>query len=184
MIRSHWFKLLFNTIGFQAVWFTCAFTVNLTPPFNVIWIALVTFGFMAQHICLSHEWRVESDLIFKVSLIGFIFDTLLIQNHFIYFEGSYPGYLSGVQPFWMTCLWLSLGACLNHSLGWLKSLIKWSSLIGAVMGTFSYLAGAKLGVLSFGSSQAVMATALGWALTLPILTLLSRNPPPKTEIQQ
>ncbi len=177
-------KLFLNAIGFQTVWFTCAFTVNITSPFNVIWIALVTFGFLAQHIFLSHEWRVESNLIFKVSFIGFIFDTLLIQNQIIHFQGSYPGYLSGVQPFWMTCLWLSLGACLNHSLAWLKPLVKWSGLIGAVMGTFSYLAGGKLGVLSFESSQALMTTALGWAVTLPILTLLSLNPPLKAEIQR
>jgi len=100
-------------------------------------------------------------------------DTLLIQNDLVRFEGSYTGGGSGVQPFWMSCLWLSLGASLNYSLAWLKKFSVWSGFIGAVVGTLSYLSGDKLGVLHFESPLAYWITACCWGVSLPILVLLS-----------
>lgn len=167
------FKLLSNAAGFQIVWFTCALTVQNNPPHNVIWVCIVTLLFLLQHVYFSGKPKTEIILVLKVSLLGWLLDTLLVQNHLIYFEGSYPGSFSKMQPFWMTCLWLSLGASLNASLSWLKPLLSWSSLIGAVVGTLSYLAGAKFGVLRFESTIAIAITAICWGIALPILIMLS-----------
>jgi hypothetical protein len=147
--------------------------VNGTSPFNVVSILIVTTAFLTQHIYFCFDKKAEFELIFKVGLIGWVMDTLLIQNNIIRFEGSYAGGGSLVQPFWMSCLWLSLGASLNYSLAWLKRFRIWSGLIGAVVGTVSYLSGDKLGVLHFESPLSTLVTAFYWGLTLPILVFLS-----------
>ena len=170
---SNLLKIFCNAIGFQIVWFACAFTVNETFPFNLIWIIFATLVYIAQHIFFSNDRSSELGLIFKVATLGWVVDTLLIQNQLIYFAGAYQGYLNGTQPFWMTCLWLSLGASLNQSLGWLKKIGPWVSLVGTLTGTLSYYAGQRLGVLHFTTLNAVVITSLCWGVSLPLLTLLS-----------
>ena len=167
-------KLFLNAVGFQIVWFTCAFTVQSSPPFNMVWIGLATLVFLSQHFYFNSN-KSEFVLTLKVATLGWIIDTLLIQNHSILFEGSYFDSPLNVQPFCMTCLWLSLGASLNHSLAWLKNFINWSPLIGSALGTLSYLAGEHFGVLHFESCEALFITAASWAVALPILILFSMD---------
>jgi len=168
-------KIIVNALGFQLIWFACAFTANSAWPVNSLWIGALTLIFLCQHIYFTLKKKSEFVLILKVAIIGWMMDTLLIQSQLISFESSYPNKLAGIQPFWMTCLWLSLGATLNLSLAWLKKLSFLSPLIGALIGTFSYYAGDRLSVLHFQSTLSILLTSLFWGLVLPILILLATD---------
>ena len=56
------------------------------------------------------------------------------------------------------------------SLGWLKRSLPLALLFGAVGGPLAYVAGGKLGGLSFlQQTTALVALAIGWAVITPLL---------------
>jgi hypothetical protein len=164
---------LINAVGFQIVWFTCALTVNYQEPNNYIIVLTVTLIFLAQHLHFCNPSRSEFLFIIKIVFLGWMMDTLLLQNHLISFSSPYPSPLNLIQPFWMTCLWFALGATINHSLSWLKKMKGWSSLFGLVFGTLSYLAGSRFQVIHFESDLGIFLTSFCWALLIALFVLIS-----------
>ena len=82
--------------------------------------------------------------------------------------------LQTTLPFWLLMIWAGFILSLFYSLAWLAKLpIFIQSLIGGIGGALSYLAGFKLGAISF--IYPVLNTSLGlffiWALFLPLLIL-------------
>jgi hypothetical protein len=77
-------------------------------------------------------------------------------------------------PPWISALWANFGITLRHSLRWLERHLVLASLLGALIGPLSYVAGARLGAISFPEpSLALASLAALWALYLPLLFALS-----------
>ncbi len=72
-------------------------------------------------------------------------------------------------------LWLLFATTLNSSLGWLQRRLRLASLLGAISGPLCYRAGEALGALQLGSPVVYAATAVEWALMMPLGLLLARR---------
>ncbi len=100
--------------------------------------------------------------------IGFAWDSALVALGWI----EYPNgaLVPGTAPVWIVAMWVVFATTLNVSLGWLKRSLPLALLFGAVGGPLAYVAGGKLGGLSFlQQTPALIALALGWALITPLL---------------
>ena len=85
-----------------------------------------------------------------------------------------PWSIAGV-PLWMIALWGLFATTLTSSLRWLQGRWLLGSLFGAVGGSLSYVAGARLGALDLPASASLWVIALLWALALPLLSALARR---------
>jgi hypothetical protein len=71
-------------------------------------------------------------------------------------------------------MWMLFGTTLNLSMGWLKGRPILAAAFGAIGGPASYIAGQKLGGIIFlDYYAALIALAIGWAISMPILLALS-----------
>jgi hypothetical protein len=76
----------------------------------------------------------------------------------------------GVAPYWILAMWALFSTTLNLSMGWLKNSLVLASVMGAIFGPLSYVAGQRLGAIvlvDFVSSMVMLAII--WALVMPIL---------------
>jgi hypothetical protein len=85
-----------------------------------------------------------------------------------------PWSIAGV-PVWMIALWGLFATTLTSSLRWLQGRWLAGSLLGAVGGSLSYVAGARLGALDLPASASLWVIALLWALALPLMSELARR---------
>jgi hypothetical protein len=138
------------------------------------WIPIRAVSGIAFLIPTNSGYSLLQLMIIKIVLLGWMMDTLLLQNNLISFSSPYTSPFSLIQPYWMTCLWFALGATINHSLSWLKKTKAWSTVFGLAFGTLSYLAGSRFGVIHFESNLGILFTALAWALLIPLFVLISQ----------
>ncbi|MCG8433892.1 MAG: DUF2878 domain-containing protein, partial [Gammaproteobacteria bacterium] len=84
---------------------------------------------------------------------------------------------AGVAPLWILMLWAGFSLTLNHSLAWLQKHYFLAALFAAIASPLSYLAGEKLGAVTFTADIAVTATAVSvaWAAALPALLFLAKR---------
>jgi hypothetical protein len=85
-------------------------------------------------------------------------------------------------PAWMVALWGNFALALD-ALQWLANRPALASAVGAVGGPLAYLAGARLGAVALGPTEAaaLVAIALEWAVALPLLLFLSGRPDPSAD---
>lgn len=150
--------------------------------FQLIWIAAVAFqsqglwgciALLILHFIISPQRRSDIGAIYKAVILGIAVDmTLMFSGVFIFPQGFFP--------VWLACLWAGFALALRHSLGWLyqKPLFLQSGL-GAVGGSVSYLAGAKLGAVQLGLGTIISGALLLiiWAALLPVLLKLVHGGP-------
>jgi len=73
-------------------------------------------------------------------------------------------------------LWALFAAQFNTTFGWLKQRMLLASVLGAIAGPMSFRAGAALGAVRFAFPlPATIVLAIGWAILMPVLILLSRR---------
>jgi len=84
--------------------------------------------------------------------------------------------VAGSAPGWILALWVLFAAQFNTTYQWLKTRMLAAAILGAVAGPVSFRAGAALGALRFAKPwPAACALAIGWALLLPLVVILSRR---------
>lgn len=158
-----------NAVVFQLGWLICILWGNL---------AAVTFTLLALslHFFKSSVRLADAIAVVVSIIIGLLHDSILIYGGHIVFAES-----ASFPPLWLICLWALMGTTLNHSLQWIYSRPLWSSLLGAVSGSLSYLAGVALSAAEWSSPQldiipiiaAVPLIAFLWLLVLPLHRLFS-----------
>lgn len=105
-------------------------------------------------------------------LLGLVADSVLLATGWI----AYPNgdWLPGLAPYWIVCLWALFATTLNVSMRWLSGRYLLAAVFGAIGGPLSYLAGARLGAMSFVDAvPALIALAIGWACAMPFLVWLA-----------
>jgi len=105
-------------------------------------------------------------------LIGVTLDGILAATGVLAFSDATTS--SWPVPLWMVALWGNFVLALD-ALHWLVSRPALASAIGAVGGPLAYLAGARLGAVTLGPTDAgaLVAIALEWAVALPLLLFLA-----------
>jgi len=157
--------MLVNFVLFQLGWFACVLGAAHGMPWAGVAVALVI---VAWHLARAPRPRPELTLLVIAAAIGFAWDSALVALGWI----EYPNgaLFPGTAPVWIVAMWVVFATTLNVSLGWLKRSLPLALLFGAVGGPLAYVAGGKLGGLSFlQQTPALIALALGWALITPLL---------------
>ncbi len=156
---------IINTLGFQAGWWACIYSVAFDREIEAILLCLVL---AATHVARSTSPFQEIKLGVLTGLLGVLVDSLLQYFSVIQFNGWA---LSGLSPFWLWALWFLFAMTLNASLDFLKQLpLFLTATIGWVVGPLNYYAGARLGAAQFEPSpQHVLIISVTWAAVICVL---------------
>lgn len=162
-------SVFINFLLFQAGWFATVLGAANGQP----WMGpVVVLAIVALHLRAARRPAVEARLVAGAVLLGLAADSLLLATGWI----AYPngGWIPGVAPYWIVSLWALFATTLNVSMRWLSGRAALAALFGAVGGPLSYLAGARLGAMSFvETAPAVAALAVVWAVAMPLLMKLA-----------
>ena len=145
-------------LGFQAVWFSCAWGISHHYPLLPLLVSLV---YLNSYISKQSPKKPAYLFLLRILLYGFLLDSTLGLLGFIVYESAYPKPLDWLQPWWMSLLWLSFAASAKASFFWLEKRLPLAVVLGAISGPIAYFSGQKLGafikldtpgyaVLSFG----------------------------------
>lgn len=158
-------KKLLNFVIFQVGWFSCVLGAANGSP----WLGpLVASAVVIFHFLTSEKAMPEVRLVLLAVTIGLISDGLLLSSGWIKYNSASA--YAAVAPYWILAMWAMFATTLNLSMSWLKNNLLLSSILGAIFGPLSYLAGQRLGAIEiqhFGTS--VVALAIIWAIAMPLL---------------
>jgi len=163
-------RKIVNFIGFQVGWFACVLGAAHAMP----WLGpvLVTL-FFAVNVALGARFRTEGKLAVAALLIGIPFDSMFQELGLLKFAapvGDLP-----ISPPWLAAMWVNFGMTLHSSLSWLVGKTRLAILLGALGGPAAYLAGERLGAVTFIGERPVTLAALAvlWAVAVPALCRLA-----------
>lgn len=158
-------RALINFVAFQLGWFSCVLSAAKGLP----WLGLIVVCLVvALHIRTSEKPRNEWQLLVLAVVSGLVFDSLLVSGGLV----RYPSGMlfSGMAPYWILAMWALFSTTLNVSMAWLKNSVALASVMGAVFGPLSYLAGQRLGAIELLDTRAsLIALAVIWAFVMPML---------------
>jgi len=168
------FERLAPTIYFifgQLGWFACV----LSAAHDVPWIGVaVTLVMVAVHLARVIQPMQEIKLLASVVVIGAVWESVPVAAGLLVYPNGTV--IPGAAPYWILALWALFAAQFNTTFGWLKSRMLLASVLGAIAGPLSFRGGVALGAVRFAQPFAATVTlAIGWAVLLPVLILLSRR---------
>ena len=164
-------RKVLNFMLFQAGWFSCVVgAANGLPWLGVLVVGLV----VAIHLAISAQPRHEGCLVLLAVGLGLFFDSLLVTSGWLSYPNGMP--VAGLAPYWILAMWALFATTLNVSMGWIKSSLLLAAVMGAVFGPLSYMAGQRLGAMTFNDfNTAIIALSMVWALAMPLLVLAARR---------
>ncbi|WP_415903309.1 DUF2878 domain-containing protein [Neptuniibacter sp. QD29_5] len=152
-----------NAIGFQLVWWLSILYGNDA-------VIVVSF-IICLHLIFHSDPVLETCIVFSLAALGFVVDSVLtLYGVFEFDNSSFP-------PFWLLLLWMGFVATLRHSLAFFNNRLLLSALVGAIGGSSTYIAAAKLGAVSLGFSMlsSFLILAAIWLLLFPFLMYFSHR---------
>jgi hypothetical protein len=160
-----------NMVLYQATWLAAVAGAGQ----GLWWPGLVVLAlFAGLQLVLSAWRRADACLFAGVSLVGFVVDSTFLQLGLMQFETPVPW--PGLAPVWMVALWTSFALTLNHSLAFLHCRPVLAALLGGIGAPLAYWAACSgWHALSFphGVTPMFAATALVWALLMPLLSRMA-----------
>ena len=164
-------RKLINFVTFQAGWFACVLgAANGLPWLGTLLVCLI----VAAHIKMSDRPRVEAQLLFLCVMLGLVFDSFLVSSGWVLYPNGVL--MSGIAPYWILAMWALFSTTINLSMAWLKSNLVLASVMGAVFGPLSYIAGQRLGAIELiDTRSSLIALAVIWALAMPIITFVAAH---------
>lgn len=165
-------RSLINLALFQMSWFACI----LGAAHGYAWLGpLVVCTAFTLHLLTQipqASRRTEVSLMLRATILGLFIETALIQTQWITYIDSADPY----PPLWLIALWPAFAMTLRHSLAWLQGRWILATLLGAIAGPLSYIAGAQLGAATLMQPLAVsLYLAIAWAITMPLLAHWSKK---------
>ena len=160
---------LINLSLFKIAWFAC---VLLAASGRPLWASLAACVAILVHLGRVAVPVKEALYLSAAALIGLAWESFMLSTGLvIYPEGSAAG---GWPPHWIIAMWALFATTIGHGLEWMKRHWALCSAFGLIGGPLAFLAGSAMGAVAFPDTIAALATiALGWALLLPLLALLS-----------
>ncbi len=164
-------RLLANIVIYQVCWLACILGgANDLPLAGVAAVALA----VAWHLRLADAPRAEIALLVVAGLAGAVWDSLLVAaGWLVYPSGTL---IAGTAPYWIVALWVGFATTFNVSLRYFKPRLALAAMLGAIGGPLAFLAGERLGGVTFtDTTTAMVALALGWATLMPAMMLAARR---------
>jgi hypothetical protein len=155
-----------NFVLFYVGWLACVAGAGQ----GAVWVGPATAAaLLLAHVALATGRVREAALIVVVGALGFGVDTLQAWAGLYAFAGT--SVLPWLCPPWMVALWMLFATTLNGSMAWLGGRYGFATVLGAVGGPASYLAGERFGAIALSSNRLVSlgGIAVVWALVMPSL---------------
>ncbi|MEZ5583023.1 MAG: DUF2878 domain-containing protein [Candidatus Competibacteraceae bacterium] len=163
--------ILLNFLAFQFGWLACV----LGGAYGLPWLGTgLAMALIAAHIRWTANPRRELILILTIGVLGAAWDSLLVAlGWLIYPSGTL---IAGTAPHWIVAMWMLFATTLNVSLRWLHGRLLLATVLGALGGPLAYFAGYRLGGVEFSQLWVgLTALGLGWAVLMPLLTVLAER---------
>jgi len=160
-----------NYVGAQVGWLACAIGAARGMP----WLGPLVVGiYLSIHLRWSPIRGREVRLIGIVGLLGLVVDSVMKGAGLITYHSPWS-LAEWLAPWWIVAMWLLFATSLNTSLSWLEGRYWLAALLGALFGPLSYLAGERLGAISFNYTipTTVVFLALMWGSIIPFLVWLA-----------
>jgi hypothetical protein len=161
--------VLANAVAFKLVWAAAILGAANLSPWLGVWAAAA--------VLTGHLWAVpnkhqELRLVLLTALIGFSSDSLFAATGLLQYSSGQ--FATWIGPVWILALWIAFGTTLNVAFRWLQNRWMLATVLGAVSGPMSYLAGSKMGAVSFADpALAMISLSATWAVLLPTLLALA-----------
>ena len=139
-------KIFLMLSGYQLTWVMCVFGELLYNSF----IPGLLCGLLFLIICFinSNNKKKTIQIVFLISIMGYLFDTSLVFFEIYNFETSI--YI-GVLPIWMIVLWPSFAILFDEILIFLSKYKIIAVLFSGILGPLTYFAGSPLGLIKINN---------------------------------
>ncbi len=154
---------LLNFILFQAAWLGAVMGAA-----RGWWWAAPAAGSLAVlfHVILTRPGRRELALMLGVTLLGTCVDAGTTGAGVVSMASE--RFSAGATIVWFASLWALFSTTLNVSLAWMQGRTVIAAFFGILGGPLAYLAGERLGAVTFSSrSTAMLVFAVEWGLLTP-----------------
>ena len=158
--------IISNFLLFQLGWFACV----LGGANQLGWLgSLLAISVITWHLLRAQQPTAEIRLLLIAFAIGLLFESLLSLTGISQYSSGLV--VEGFPPHWMVLMWPLFATTLNVSMRWMKMLaLPWVALLAGLLAPASYVAGQRLGAISFNDTLlALSVIALGWAILFPLL---------------
>lgn len=160
-----------NFLLYQVGWLGCV--LGAAKGFPEL-AAQLGFLVVLLHLFWVTEREVEFRLVGISGLCGAVLGTLDQAIGGLVYAGTrvHPW-----APLWVILLWVQLGMVLRGSLSWLQQSPVLAAIFGALGGPVAFLAGERLGAVSWQGDRLGTALWLGltWGGVLPLLSGLAKR---------
>lgn len=155
---------LFNFVWFQSIWFLAILGQERALPLLALLFII--------HVCLIPKPALELVILAFGIGLGLIIDSAMNWLGVFSFASN-----PILIPLWLVALWAGLSGTLRHSLGYFAGKPLLTSVAGGVGASFSYIAGMKLGAVSFplGIEVTAVIIFLCWSVVFPTLFFFSQQ---------
>lgn len=162
--------LIFNVVGFQAVWFASVLGAANGLP----WAGpVVLLAYAILHLRLSPDRVGDLRMLGIAMVLGFVADSLLAFSGLLVYASPWPS--EALAPAWILAMWAGFALTLNHSMGFLRGRNWMAFAFGAFGGPLAYF-GASRGfdavTFPIDLTTAMIALALVWGAAMPALYTL------------
>jgi hypothetical protein len=158
--------------AYEAVWFVSVIGAGRGRS----WPALLAVTlFAAWRLQVSRQRSVELRLMLVAFVLGMLFDGVLVRSGLLVYAAAWP---AGIAPAWILALWLAFALSIVPLFGYLQGRPWLAAGFGAIGGPLAYLGAARgWQAVRFlpPAWHALLWLALGWGITLPLLTTLARR---------
>ena len=156
---------LLNAALFQLGWFACVLGGDFIA---VVVTATILFAHGQLFVLARREWL----LIVGVALVGIFLDGVWVFSGVLDFPQA-----QSIIPIWLVCLWVIFATSLCHSFYWLQRRLVLASLLGAMAGPSSYLAGAAMAGVVIAEPRviSIAAISIAWSLLFPLGLFIARG---------
>ena len=139
-------KIFSMLSGYQLTWLMCVFGELWYNSF----IPGLICGLFFLAICflISKNRKKTTQIVFLISLFGYLFDTLLVFFEIYNFKVSLS---IGFLPIWMIVLWPSFAILFDEILIFLSKYKIIAVVLSGILGPITYFAGSPLGLININN---------------------------------
>ena len=164
-------NLIINFVGFQIGWFATV----MGGANNMAWAGtLAALVIVALHLWRTKNRQNEALLIVIAAAIGTVWESSLVALGITWYPSG--TLINGAAPHWIIAMWMLFATTINVSMRWMRGRWWLAAMAGAVSGPLAFYAGYRLdGVLFPNFWLAMLVLAIGWAIFLPLLIIISEH---------
>lgn len=157
-----------NLAFFKVGWVACVMFAAAGEP---LLASLSVAAVAAVHLASVKAPVKEALLLLAAAAIGLGWESFMVWTGLV----QYPGHENALlAPYWIVAMWVLFATTINHGLRWTKRTLWMASLAGLLGGPMAFFGGMNLGAVEFSHTAAALTViGLGWALLLPVLTLVA-----------